>query len=268
MENIIYNYYIKRDKVLNIYNKTTLVIKYDNQFRVQVGNSEYIWDIFVNINKKILIDIDNIVFLFDFSKEILSIKQADKLIIKIKALGNILKNKRNLIGIKEEDKNIVGNVIKGKSEYEANVLSAIGVLLCDSKRDKYNYLYDEICEYLDNKVVEKNICEFNDDKCIAKKNTNCTMGCCHHYKNKYFGILYEKDLHLCEYQKDKKCSAKCLTCKMYMCDYLIKKGVRFTNRNVLLIKEYFNPIQKLIIRINFFTPKEKILRWLLLFSVR
>ena len=71
------------------------------------------------------------------------------------------------------------------------------------------------------------------DKCIAKKDTNCTMGCCHHYKNKYFGLLYEKDLHLCEYQKNKRCTAKCITCKMYMCDTLKKKGYNFNINNVI-----------------------------------
>lgn len=121
-----------------------------------------------------------------------------------------------------------------------------------------------ICEYLDNRIIKPNICEFKEDKCIAKRYTNCTMGCCHHYKNKYFGILYEKKLILCEYQKEKNCIAKCITCKMYMCDTLKKKGYNFNTRNIITIKRYFNILQKLVIISSFFTPKEKIINKLLL----
>ena len=49
-------------------------------------------------------------------------------------------------------------------------------------------------------VFELNL---KNDKRIAKRNSNCTMGCCHHLKNKRLGILYQRKLYLCEYQKEK-----------------------------------------------------------------
>ena len=192
-----------------------------------------------------------IVFYFDFLGGKLTLKQSDKLVCSIKKLERIrkIKNKIKYIYLKS-----------GNSPYEQFVTTSAYILNIYDKKDKYEKLYDSICDYLDDRVVKTNACGFKDDKCIAKRDTNCTMGCCHHYKNKLFGVLYEKELNLCEYQKDKKCSAKCITCKMYMCDTLKKKGYNFNTRNVILIKRYFNPLQKIVLTTSFFTPKDKILR--------
>ncbi len=192
-----------------------------------------------------------IIFYFNFLGDKLTLKQSDKLVCSIKKLEKIkeLNNKPKYIYIKSND-----------SPYEQFVITSALILNIHDKKDRYEKLYDSICDYLDDRVIKTNACGFKDDKCIAKRDTNCTMGCCHHYKNKLFGVLYEKELMLCEYQKDKKCSAKCITCKMYMCDTLKKKGYSFNTRNVILIKRYFNPFQKIVIKTNFFTPKDKILK--------
>lgn len=200
----------------------------------------------------------NVVFVFKNINEDIKLKVIDKIICKIKKIERKLKNKNIKAYAYFENCN---------STYIPFLVTSTLLINIKNKKEKINFLYDSICDYLDNIVVKNNVCGFENDKCIAKKDTNCTMGCCHHFKNRYFGLLYEKNLHLCEYQKNKRCTAKCITCKMYMCDTLRKKGYKFTTRNVLLIKRYFNPIQKLIIITSFFTPKEKIMKRLMFFSV-
>ena len=45
------------------------------------------------------------------------------------------------------------------------------------------------------------------------------------------------------------------------------KGIKFRINDIFLLKEYFNPIQKIIIKTSFFTKKEKKLERLLLWGV-
>ncbi len=235
----------------------SLVIKYmieNDSFEID-GNNIYINKLSKYL-KNYIISQKYIIFVFDFSSLPLNLNQADNIVCNIKKLENIK-------SIKEIKKYVY--MISSNSNYENFISASVCVLNAENRKEKYNYLYDSICEYLDNRVVKSNVCGFEHDKCIVKRNTSCTMGCCHHYKNKLFGMFYEKELKLCEFQKEKRCTAKCISCKMFMCDTLKKKGYNFTTRNVITIKRYFDPIQKMIIVTSFFTPKEKIMKRLLLF---
>ena len=119
----------------------------------------------------------------------------------------------------------------------------------------YEYIYDKICEYLDNEFINKNLCNFENDKCIAKRNTNCTMGCCHNFKS-----LFSNNLVVCKYLQNKTCSAHCLSCKLFTCDYLQKQGIQFKISDILLADCFFNIMQKLIIKASLFTTKEQIIK--------
>lgn len=253
------NKYILDEKSYTVKKNNSLIVKYSlkNEKNCIVDNEIVdIKELYKHIKKKTY-NYNNVIFLMDFSHRKLSLKESDAIVLSIKKLHNI----RTL---QEIPKYVL--LVSGESCYENFVVTSICLLNSKSKEEKYNFLYDSICDYLDDRVVKTNACGFENDKCIAKKNTNCTMGCCHHYKNKYFGLLYEKDLHLCEYQKNKRCTAKCITCKMYMCDTLKKKGYNFNTNNVITIKRYFNILQKLVIISSFFTPKEKIIKKIKLLS--
>ena len=140
------------------------------------------------------------------------------------------------------------------------------MLFINNKKEKIEKIYDDVCDYLDEVVVKSNACGFDKDICEAKRKTGADMGCCHHFKNKVFGIFYEKRPVLCEYQENKRCIAKCITCKMYMCDYMVKKGYKFTCYNIYLLRYYFNFFQKLVITMSFFTKKDKIINRLCFFD--
>lgn len=255
MEKIIHNIYVSNKAVSKL---KYIIFNYK-------GQEDYIYEWDKKIQEIKMNKYNNIYFNFDFTSKSLTLKEADKLIKYIKKINNIFKKYNCNLGIKQGKNIIIASVKYGNSNYEKQVIYSIGTLLFNILEERIDYLYDVICKYLDDIVISNNVCGFQDNKCIAKRDTNCTMGCCHHYKHKYLGILFEKDLHLCEYQKDKKCTAKCITCKMYMCDYIKKNyGIKFTTKNVLLIKRYFNFIQKQVIRYSFFTPKEVIMKRLLI----
>ena len=52
--------------------------------------------------------------------------------------------------------------------------------------------------------------------------------------------------------------------KKAVCDYLEKKGIKFRIKDILLLDTFFNPLQKHCIKYMVFTPKEKIIKWLII----
>lgn len=205
-----------------------------------------------------IVESNLVIFYLDFSNTKLSLKKSDRLVCNIKRL-------QKLYTLKEKEIFVYRKT--GNSCYEEFIEYSICLLNYINKKEKYNYLYDCICKYLDDRVVKTNVCGFKDDKCIVKRNTNVKDGCCHHFNNIYCGLLYEKKMHLCEHQVNKKCKAQCISCKMYMCDTLRRKGYKFTPSNVILVKRYFNPIQKVIIMTTFYRTKEQIMKKLLFWSL-
>ena len=195
------------------------------------------------------------------------IEKAIKDIIKI---GNICKKYNIQLGTSFENKILVANIAKytNNEKIYREILNSLTAVLYKDKKGKYNYLYDTICDYLDNEFIKKKLCGFKNDKCKVKESSGVTMGCCYHCKNKRFGLLYTNKFQVCEYLKDKRCSAKCITCKLFTCDELEKEGVKYNTNNILLIKCFFNPLQKFIIISSHFTPKEKIMERLLICSRR
>lgn len=157
------------------------------------------------------------------------------------------------------------NLHKITNQYEYYIYVAVKAIQIDDKVKRYDYLYDEICFYLDNVCITNNLCEFKNDKCFAKKNTDVTMGCCHHFPDKRLGIFYQKKMVPCEYLGERGCTTKAIGCKMFMCDDINKKGYKFTVYNVLLIRYFFNFMQKIIIRTGIFDTKENIMKRLMWF---
>ena len=140
---------------------------------------------------------------------------------------------------------------------------AINTIFYNTRYEQYNYIYDTVCDYLDNYFYGKNLCDFKNNKCGEKINTSSVIGCCRHFKIKWLGPLSK--LVLCEYLKeDCTCGAKCILCKLFTCDYLEKKGIKFKVKDILLLNVFLNPLQKYFIKYMVFMPKEKIIKRLLL----
>ena len=126
-----------------------------------------------------------------------------------------------------------------------------------------NFITHKNCfEVSDEEFEKNNYCDFKDDICKAKRNCKekTTMGCCHKFKNR---ILMSGGLQECPYLINKRCATQCITCKLFTCDAI---NVKFKLRDIPLIQYFFNPIQKLIVKISFFTKKEEIIKKLVFFS--
>jgi len=194
-------------------------------------------------------------------------KEYRKILKKLLFIRKILSKTNIPIGLQQDSKILLGYVLNydenNKKQYE--FILGINAIFYNSKKERYNYIYDAACDYLDSFFYGKNLCDFKDNKCGEKRNTTSTTGCCHHFRIKCLGPLTK--LVLCEYLKeDYTCGAKCLGCKLFTCDYLEKKGIKFKIRDILLLDVFFNPIQKYFIRYKVFTPKEKVMKILLFWS--
>jgi len=134
-----------------------------------------------NIKKKsivmILIDFNNI----KDNKYELIIRKIKKL--KIKCI-----TKKADIGITHNAKVIIGSLYNydENNEKHKDILISINAILQCNIKQRYNYLYDKICEYLDYQFRNKNLCGFENNKCVPRKHIDRITGCCHHFKNKRF----------------------------------------------------------------------------------
>lgn len=193
---------------------------------------------------------------FDYS----SYKKILKHLMRIKSLVLLSHIK---LGILKDSKIFIGYIVNYdiKNKNHNDFISAINAIMYNTRYERYNYIYDTVCDYLDSCFYGKNLCNFKENKCAEKINTTSTTGCCRHYKKGPFSKLV-----VCEYLTESHtCGAKCISCKLFTCDYLKKQGIEFKIKDILLLNAFFNPIQKYFIKYNVFTPKEKILKRIMLF---
>ena len=242
---------INNDVLIICINYTTN--EFNNIKKTNYLNADgYNWLILKKYNK--------IVFNIKFEKN--DIKNTIKVIKKIKKYFKICNLFNKKIGIEINDKNIFANIdtIDNKSNLYFSIISALEAMTIKDRKERQRFVYKKACTYLDKEIVNTNVCGFNNDKCSVKANTDCTMGCCHHYPHKRTGIFRNEKLQLCEYQINKICTANCITCKMYMCPEMERKGYKYNVFNVPLINCFFNIIQKSIISVSFFTTEDKIMK--------
>ena len=183
---------------------------------------------------------------------------------KLLSIKKIMKFLKLNIGVKKDEKIKLGYLLNYDENNKNHIefISAINAILYDNKFQRYNYIYDTVCDYLDNFFYGKNLCDFKENQCGEKRGTTSRIGCCHHFKVKWLGPFTK--LVPCEHLKeDYTCGAKCIGCKLLTCDYLEKKGVKFRIKDILLLDTFFNPVQKYFIKFMVFTPKEKIIKRLM-----
>ena len=202
-------------------------------------------------------------FKIDF--DTLNKTQYKKVLRKLLSIKNNISKLTINLGITNENKIQLGYVINydKNNKNHNDFIIAINSIFYKTRYERYEFIYDTVCDYLDGFFYGKNLCDFKDNKCGEKKNTSSTTGCCHHVRVKWLGPLSK--MVLCEHlKKDYTCGAKCISCKLFTCDYLEKKGIKFRIKDILLLDVFFNPLQKYFIKYMVFTPKEKIIKRLML----
>ena len=190
-----------------------------------------------------------------------------KTLRKLLHIKKIISKTKIEIGKKHEQKILLGYILNynENNKQQNDFISAINAIFYNTKYERYNYIYDTVCDYLDGFFYGKNLCDFKNNKFGEKRNTTSNIGCCHHFKNKLLGPFLPKNLIPCEHLKeDYTCGAKCIGCKLFTCDYLEKKGIKFRMKDILLLDVFFNPLQKYFIKYMVFTPKDKVLKRLMI----
>ena len=192
-------------------------------------------------------------------------KEYKTILRKLLKFKNIAIKIKSKFGIQNEGKRLLGYILNYNEESKQHneFILAINAIFYNTRYDRYNYIYDTVCDYLDSFFYGKNLCDFKNNQCGEKRNTTSLTGCCHHYKNKFLGPFTK--FVPCEYlnKKTYTCDAKCISCKLFTCDYLEKKGIKFKIKDILLLDVFFNPLQKYFIKFMVFTPKEKIIKKLI-----
>ena len=180
-------------------------------------------------------------------------------ILTIIRLNNNFKHLKNIVltlrkMTEKSDASVTYYLIVNDSKYLQDFILCLEAMQIKDRKEKYEYLYDKTCEYLDEQFSKYNYCDFNHDKCIANRNGTCRyqeMGCCHSFKLSKFipGMLTNE--RVCQYLSNKKCSTKNISCKLHCCGYLREKGIRFKTHEMLALECFFNQKQHDIINLNF-----------------
>ena len=115
---------------------------------------------------------------------------------------------------KNKDKKII---LKNRTNKEINELkNIITAHNIKNLKEKYEYIYDYVTDYLEKEFTTKNICDFIDNKCIAVRNGG--------YLENDYGCCYGIKRGLCKHFSKSKCNINCLSCKLFTCRYLRKQG--------------------------------------------
>ena len=245
-------------------------ITLDNNYNIKIAhNISEIPENTFDINKLKILNLlktNQITFKIDFSN--ILPKQYKKILKKFLCIKKFLIKMKKHIGRPEGDNEIVCYIINynKNNKLQNDFILGINAILFNTRYERYNYIYDTVCDYLDSFFYGKNLCDFKYNQCGEKRSANSDsyVGCCHNYKIKLLGPLISNNLISCEHLKeDHTCGAICIGCKLFTCDYLEKKGVKFKIKDILLLDAFFNPLQKYFIKTMVFTPKEQILKRLM-----
>lgn len=123
---------------------------------------------------------------------------------------------------------------------------------------RYSYIYDYVSNELDYRFNTYNICDFKNNLCSRKR---CLV-------NKFnieilkYGCCYTKG-RACKYLDKNHCTIDCLPCKFFTCNYLKKKGYKYSPSDFSIINYFFNIKQKRILRNSLFTDKDIIINELI-----
>ncbi len=151
------------------------------------------------------------------------------------------------------------------------------------ERQRYEYIYDVICDYLDKAFARYNYCQFVNDVCISGQANDShyhAFGCCFikprnnplQRVGRYFlrrqGVLFlnVQQPTKCPHLAGKDCQIKAIACKLFTCNYLQKQGINFNVDDFVLLRAFLNNRQKRILQYSFYHDKQDVIDQLIKFS--
>lgn len=170
-------------------------------------------------------------------------------------------------GIKYKGYNLVG-IINNYQNYNNNVNNineieiAFKAMYIQDLKSRYEYLFDNICDYLDSLWAKYNPCKFENNICIASRNGMTAHkydGCCYVFYYSKDPFCYIEGTHKCKYLDPiKHCTMPNITDKIFVCKFLKdEKLFNIDIDKIFLIQVFFNKYQKLAITTNFFITKDQ-----------
>jgi len=126
----------------------------------------------------------------------------------------------------------------------------IKALNIKNRKQRITFIYDESCRLIDEKTKEKNICGFKNCKCYTQRNNKYSYGCC----------------RICRYKTDSGCPTKNLACKLFNCSE-VKTRHKVIEYNDLKILKLLSIRQRFLVKSDYFTLREKVLKDLYSYSI-
>lgn len=185
------------------------------------------------------------------------IKVENKYIINIsdKNINKIIKKTKYLRKLCDKNNYKLIFKINGKEitkEDNLNLYNIQKAINIKNIKERYNFIYDKVCEYIDKEYLTYNYCDFKNDVCIyfrKEGKLDHKDGCC-----------YSKDREgTCTHLKNHRCKIKAISCKLYSCPYLRENNINFKINDFPLIKYFFNIKQKYYLKYSFFKPKSYVI---------
>ncbi|MCL2383147.1 MAG: hypothetical protein FWC79_03115 [Oscillospiraceae bacterium] len=194
------------------------------------------------ISRKTIAKSEKLILKIDFN----NMKNSDykNILKKLFTVKKKMSRKKITFGIKGQENILLGYLINYDKNDQKHIdfIHGINAIFHSTLYDMYSYIYDVVCGYLDYQFAANDLCGFKDDKCVCDKK----MGCCAGFKK-------------CKYLGDEFCSIKCISCKLFTCPHLWSEGVRFYIKDILLLETFFNEVQKYLILVSVFLPKDIIM---------
>ena len=131
-----------------------------------------------------------------------------------------------------------------------NIVKALNV---KKRKDRIDFVYDHVCDYIDEYIKDKNICDFIDNKCFVQRRPNNKSfdGCCGPIK--------------CNKLVNGKCLTKNISCKLFYCPDARRKIKVLGIKDIDLFK-IFSIRQRLVCMIDVTYNREQILKDLYSYS--
>lgn len=245
-----YNYISLKDRLVN--DKDIIIVLDNNLLRMDVLFEVEELDMYLDDYEKYISFFEKNKFKKKYSK------LKDKILLDIyKRIIKIYKySKRHNIKIKDiylinYDKSIDNNYMISELDH------LISLYLLDNEK-RINYIYDYMCDYLDQEFINFNLCDFKDNKCVSRRDLECS-GC----KNPVtYGCCYTKG-RVCPNLINSRCTIKSLPCKFFTCRYLEKRGIKYRPWDYLMIRLFLSYRQMYILDQSLYTPKDIIMNKLL-----
>ena len=193
-----------------------------------------------NNNKLILnVNDENIIDIIKNTKKIIKFCDKNNLLLEV----NYNDKKLTYKDLKKDIPDSVRDII--------TIMHAINL---KNKYERYNYIYDTVCSYLDTRI-NTNYCMFKDDICIRDrlKSNGHKNGCCEC-----------KGRGKCKYLIDGVCTMKsCMACKLFTCHTLKTLGITQNINDYVLTRYFFNEKEKDVLQFSYWTPKDIVMEKLM-----